>query len=183
VSAGLFLITGCSGGGKSTLLAELARQGLDCVPEPGRRIIAAEADPASPRLPWNDPAGFARAALALAEADFAAAAARPGPVVFDRGVLDALVALAHAGGRVPDRARAERFRYAPPVFLAPPWPALFARDAQRHHDLPQAEAEFARLVAALAGLGWPVAILPRVSVTARADLVRRQIAGQAGGRA
>jgi predicted ATPase len=33
------VISGCSGGGKSTLLAELARRGHAVVEEPGRRIV------------------------------------------------------------------------------------------------------------------------------------------------
>jgi predicted ATPase len=34
------VISGCSGGGKSILLGELALRGLATAPEPGRRIIA-----------------------------------------------------------------------------------------------------------------------------------------------
>ena len=33
------ILSGCSGGGKSTLLAELARRGFATVEEPGRRIV------------------------------------------------------------------------------------------------------------------------------------------------
>ena len=34
------VISGCSGGGKSTLLSELGRRGYGTVEEPGRRITA-----------------------------------------------------------------------------------------------------------------------------------------------
>lgn len=167
--AGRFLITGCSGGGKSALLAALAARGLATVPEPGRRIVAAEPDPASPRLPWNDPAGFARAALAMAQADYRAAPA--GPVLFDRGVLDALAGLAHATGQPLDRALARAYRYDPPVFLAPPWPEIYVTDPERRHGLSEAQAEYLRLAAALADLGWTVAELPRAPVAARVEWV------------
>jgi len=33
-------ISGCSGGGKSTLLAELRRRGFVTIDEPGRRVVA-----------------------------------------------------------------------------------------------------------------------------------------------
>jgi predicted ATPase len=36
------VISGCSGGGKSTLVAELARRGYASVEEPGRRIVEDE---------------------------------------------------------------------------------------------------------------------------------------------
>jgi predicted ATPase len=36
------LITGCSGGGKSTLISMLNEKGFNTVTEPGRRIVAEE---------------------------------------------------------------------------------------------------------------------------------------------
>lgn len=175
------LLTGCSGGGKSTLLAELARRGFDHVTEPGRRIVEAGIDPDSPRLPWNDPVCFARTALRMAEADFRAAAGRPGPVIFDRGVLDALVALAHATGRPLDRARALACRYDAPVLLAPPWPEIFATDPGRRHGLADAVAEHDRILAALHLLGWPFRTLPKLPVAGRAALVAGWLSGACGG--
>ncbi len=49
----LVVISGCSGGGKSTLLAELARRGHAVVEEPGRRIVAQELARGGPALPWG----------------------------------------------------------------------------------------------------------------------------------
>lgn len=89
----LIVISGCSGGGKSTLLAELARRGYSTVEEPGRRIVRAELAGTGEALPWIDPEAFARRAIALALADLAAAQQLAGDVFFDRGVVDAAVAL------------------------------------------------------------------------------------------
>jgi predicted ATPase len=36
------ILSGCSGGGKSTLLAEFGRRGHSIVEEPGRRIVKQE---------------------------------------------------------------------------------------------------------------------------------------------
>ena len=46
-----FVLSGCSGGGKSTLLAALARRGFATVEEPGRRIVAEETE----RSTYADP--------------------------------------------------------------------------------------------------------------------------------
>ncbi len=46
------VLSGCSGGGKSTLLAELRRRGHACVEEPGRRIIQEEARNGGQAVPW-----------------------------------------------------------------------------------------------------------------------------------
>ena len=45
------VISGCSGGGKSTLLAELGRRGHSTVEEPGRRIVAQELQQGGRALP------------------------------------------------------------------------------------------------------------------------------------
>jgi len=56
------VISGCSGGGKSTLLSELKRRGHAVVDEPGRRIIAEEMGSGGQALPWVDLAAFAERA-------------------------------------------------------------------------------------------------------------------------
>jgi len=60
------LISGCSGGGKSTLLDELARQGLATIGEPGRRVVRDELASAGDALPWIDALAFVRRIIAMA---------------------------------------------------------------------------------------------------------------------
>ena len=67
------VISGCSGGGKSTLLAELAGRGYAVVEEPGRRIVQEELAASGAALPWVDAAAFAGRAMAVALADRVAA--------------------------------------------------------------------------------------------------------------
>jgi predicted ATPase len=67
------VISGCSGGGKSTLLEELAARGYAVVEEPGRRIVQEELAGNGAALPWVDAAAFARRAIAVALADREAA--------------------------------------------------------------------------------------------------------------
>lgn len=63
------LISGCSGGGKSTLLNELRVRGHHVVEEPGRRIVREELAGDHRALPWVDPAAFARRAIEVTLAD------------------------------------------------------------------------------------------------------------------
>ena len=51
-------ISGCSGGGKSTLLSELRRRGF-AFDEPGRRIVADELKRCGRALPWVEAVAFA----------------------------------------------------------------------------------------------------------------------------
>ena len=160
------MLSGCSGGGKSTLLAELARRGFAVVAEPGRRIIAEARAGDGTTLPWVDAAAFARRALAMSAADHAAA---QGLTFFDRGVVDAAVAIAATGGEPPAAAIA-RHRYHR-LFLAPPWPEIYVNDADRRHSLETALADHARVRQAYLDAGYDPVMLPRDTVAARADFV------------
>jgi predicted ATPase len=62
-------ISGCSGGGKSTLLVELGRRGYSIVEEPGRRILKDQLQGEGSALPWVDATAFARRAIAMALSD------------------------------------------------------------------------------------------------------------------
>jgi predicted ATPase len=170
------ILSGCSGGGKSTLLQALAERGFTVVPEPGRRIVAAELTGAGAALPWIDPAAFARRAMALALDDLAAHRDAPGWVVFDRGLVDAAAALEHATGA----SAAEIVRTSPPlyrtVFLTPPWPEIYVADRERRHGFEEAVAEYERLAALYPALGFQVVVLPKASVAERVDLVEQTLA-------
>lgn len=165
------LITGCSGGGKSTLLAALGSRGYETIPEPGRRIVEAESAGTGQNLPWVDMKAFANSALCMARNDLAASDSRSGFVFFDRGVVDAAVALQFAGGAPYRKTLGVSLHYSKTVFLAPPWPEIFTRDATRKHCFEAASEEFNRLEVALLDLGYDVCTLPKISVEDRANYV------------
>lgn len=164
----LIVISGCSGGGKSTLLAELARRGYRTVEEPGRRIVREALQSGGSALPWLDADAFIRRVLALAREDFQAAQAEPGWIFFDRGLVDAASGLESLTGE-PLQVSLGGVRYHRHVFLTPPWPEIYATDAERRHDLVEAEAEYVRLLEVYPALGYDVTVLPKVDVLRRAD--------------
>jgi predicted ATPase len=170
------VISGCSGGGKSTLLAELAQRGYATVDEPGRRVVEQELQSGGDALPWLDPAAFARRALELAIADRAACRAQ-GWVFFDRSVVDAAAAIEHVTGEIALEALGRAYRYNECVFLAPPWPEIYATDGARRHGVAEAIAEYQRLATAYPGLGYEVMTLPKTCVAERADFVLATLAG------
>jgi predicted ATPase len=165
------VISGCSGGGKSTLLAELRRRGHNAVEEPGRRIVREELKAGGRALPWADAEDFLRRTIDTAIADLEAAKAKPGWVFFDRGVVDAASALEHLTGKPMLETMGRSYRYHPAVFLAPPWPEIYVNDPERRHGFDAGVAEFERLERAYPMLGYRVILLPRASAAERADLV------------
>ncbi len=165
------LISGCSGGGKSTLLEELRRRGHAVVEEPGRRIIAAARASGEDVLPWSNPEAFLRRAIETALADRTAAAALPAPVFFDRGLIDAASGLEALTGIPVLRPLAEAHPSHSRVIFAPPWPEIYGTDPDRPHRLDAAVAEHDRLARDYGALGNELLVLPKVGVQARAAFV------------
>lgn len=167
----LVVISGCSGGGKSTLLAELCARGYAVVEEPGRRIIQQERNGDGAALPWVDGARFARRAMSMALADIASAPERLDWIFFDRGVVDAATSLQHITAEPVLTTIVEPRLYHRQVFLTPPWSEIYVMDADRQHNFEAATTEYARLLEAYAMLGYDLCLLPKVDIAARADYV------------
>ncbi|MEM8632251.1 MAG: AAA family ATPase [Pseudomonadota bacterium] len=163
------LISGCSGGGKSTLIGALAAQGYPTFAEPGRRIVRKELESGGTALPWVAATRFAEHCARRAMVDYDAAPA--GLSFFDRSFLDAAAGFERAAVAVPDwlaHALRQR-RYAPVVYLTPPWPEIYESDAERQHDLKEAEIEYRHLTSFLPAQGYAVRLLPKLPVEGRVN--------------
>lgn len=168
------VISGCSGGGKSTLLFELGRRGYTTIEEPGRRIVREELENGGAALPWVDGIAFARRAIAMALDDRAAATKKRGLVFFDRGLIDAAVALEHLTGEPMTQLLAEH-RYHARAFFVPPWTEIYGNDTERRHTFDEAVAEYERLTDGYRSLGYEIVLLPRATVTERLQAILRSV--------
>lgn len=175
----LIVITGGPGSGKSTLIAALAAEGFRAMPEAGRAIIQDQVAIGGTALPWADRVLFAELMLAADIRSYLEALALSGPVLFDRGIPDVAGYLRLCG--LPIGAHVERagrsFRYARQVFIAPPWPEIFAQDAERKQSLDEAEATYRAMVAVYSALDYDLVELPLAPVAERVGFVRARIGG------
>ena len=169
------LLSGCSGGGKSTLLNELRARGHHVVEEPGRRIVKQELERGGDALPWIDAAAFARRAIQVAMSDRELARSQRGWVFFDRGLIDAVSALEEMTGEGMLPVFGAQHRYHRKVFLAPPWPEIYQSDTDRRHGFEAGVAEFERLERVYPALEYEVIMLPKVNVKERADFVLTEL--------
>lgn len=169
------ILSGCSGGGKSTLLEELKHHGFQTVPEPGRRIVESEMRAEGTALPWVNLEAFSRRAIKMASRDRRCMTASRGWVFFDRGLVDAALALEHATGEPVARTLDREDRYHQQVFMTPPWPEIFLTDSERKHSLTEAIAEYDRLIALYSALGYETILLPKIDVVARADFLMTRL--------
>jgi len=88
----LFVISGCSSGGKSSLLSELQHRGYAVIPEVGREIVKEQLAIGGEIIPWQKPKEFCELLISRSIQAYDAARRMPstkGQVVFfDRSFLE-----------------------------------------------------------------------------------------------
>ncbi|WP_144401721.1 AAA family ATPase [Isoalcanivorax pacificus] len=176
------VLSGGPGAGKTTLLNALGQAGFPVVPESGRAIIQAQQQQGGRALPWADRQAFARAMLARDSAHYAANDDAEGWVFFDRGIPDirgyCRVAEIEEPPALDDGIT--RCRYYPTVFLAPPWPAIYAQDAERRQDFATATTTFEHMRRVYTESGYRTLLLPCCDVAGRRDFVLRALEAGSG---
>jgi predicted ATPase len=172
------VITGCSGGGKSSLLAELARRGHSVFEEPGRQIVREQLYIGGDALPWQDAHKFVELTVSRSMHAMIEAARADRLAFFDRGIVDQVSGLEHLKWPVPAHLEtaAQRFRYFEKVFVAPPWLEIFHNDAERRHSFDEAAASYPALLATYRRLEYETIEIPKTSVAMRADFVLERVA-------
>lgn len=172
------IISGCSGGGKSTLLAELEQRGYRVFAEPGRRIIQEEMLASGQAVPWVDMTAFLNRAIEMSQNDYLSAPVDSNQwIFFDRGLIDVTAALEELTNQPQLTVLRKQYRYHSTVFLTPPWPEIYVKDAERRHDINAAKIEFERLKRTYPALGYKVLLLPKTGIKERADFVLETLAG------
>lgn len=176
-SSRLHVVTGGPGSGKTTLVEALATAGVATVPEAGRAIIRDQVAIGGRAVPWEDAGLYAELMLARDLAAWHGARKATGPVVLDRGVVDIAGYLTLIGRTVPDHVRRaiDTCRYAPAVFIAPPWREIYGTDDERRQDWAEAVATHDAMVAAYTGAGYALVHLPTAPVAERVAFVRARI--------
>jgi predicted ATPase len=177
ISAKLVVLSGCSGGGKSSLLDEMARRGYHVAPEPGRQVVKEELQAGGDGLPWINVARFVELCVLRGTQFYETASKQDTVTIFDRSILDNTTGLGRLGLPMPAHyVEALRvYRYSETVYLVPPWKELFRNDTERRHSFAEAEAEYDWLLKAYKENGYTTVVVPKASVPARADFMEDQI--------
>ncbi|MFK7824155.1 MAG: AAA family ATPase [Oligoflexales bacterium] len=169
----IFVLSGCSGGGKSTLLSELAGYGYSIIPEPGREIVKEQTVISGPALPWKNLDKFLELALSRYIFRFNSEPKNGKPVFADRSIIDAV--LLNSAQPSYFQAAARKFRYNKTVFLVPPWPELFKADSERKHSYKDAVKEYDELVAKYKKYGYKTILVPKTNVKERASFILEHV--------
>ena len=171
------IISGCSGGGKSTLVSALASKGFQTVPEAGRIIVREALAISSDALPWMYRKNFAEKLAAFAIQQFHATADLNGLIFFDRSVIEALVYSQMHNFEMPVwlGQAVWNCRYDDPVFVVPPWQNIFVEDEERRHSFAEAVTEYNVLLKAFIEFGYKVCEVPRMANKDRVEFILSKI--------
>jgi predicted ATPase len=173
------VITGGPGAGKTTLLAEFAARGYPTVAESARAIIAERLARGASRRP--DPLVFARDILRRDIAQYVRQQHTSTWVFFDRGVIEA-IGMVHEAAPLPApelHALLAAYPFSSPVFILPPWEAIYTTHAERDQSFADALGVHARLEQWYGACGYRLREVPRLPVPQRADHILRILAESA----
>lgn len=169
----MIVISGCSGGGKSSLVGALAQRGFGVRLEAGRQIVKEQLLIDGDGLPWKSPERFVELTVSRGAHQFNTVRPDEGTVFFDRSIVDTATFLARIGRETPPHlcAMLERYRYHSTVLMVPPWEEIFQTDPERRHGFEEAVEEYDWLLTAYQKLGYENLVLPKVPITQRVDFV------------
>ena len=167
------VISGCSGGGKSTLLSELASRGYLTIAEPGRQIVKEQTAINGNGCPRINLEKFLDLALSRYLLQFNSQIEQQQLVFFDRSIIDSVQLSASQPEYFQNAA--QKFRYNHIVFLVPPWEEIFLNDPERTHSFVSAKKEFEELLVKYKSFGYETVLVPKVSIKDRADFILQKL--------
>lgn len=177
INPNLFVVSGGPGAGKTTVLQELAGRGYRFAPEIARLIIQEEVQSNGTAVPSGDREAYTLLMLERSVQSYLSHTPAPGPTFSDRGIPDTLCYARLIGltnqESILDACR--QYRYAPVVFLAPPWKEIYKTDHERRQDFGEAESTYEQMLQVYRECGYTISELPKTKPAARADFILEQI--------
>jgi predicted ATPase len=113
---------------RKVYVAALKRRGFTVFEETGRQIVKEQQFLEGNALPWTNPLQFVELSVSRSIHPMVVAARLNQRSFFDRGIVDVISFLEHLSLPIPlylENA-VKQLRYHRRVFVAPPWPEIFA---------------------------------------------------------
>jgi predicted ATPase len=174
------VITGCSGGGKSTIIKALRVRGFHCVDEAGRQIVREQLQIGGDGVPWQNQEKFRELLLSRYMFVFEQTRESIRPVFFDRAIPEIVGFSRVSSTPTPPHisAAAQIYRYAPKVFMVPPWKEIFRNDDERRHSFEDGVREYDLLLQIYPECGYELVEVPKAPVAERIDFILCHIRSQ-----
>jgi len=172
----IYVITGGPGFGKTLLVEELKQSGYQCSGEFARDLILSQQESGGDILPWKNAKLFQQNILQKRIAFFDSVP--DNSIAFaDRGIPDQLAFARYRSFGIPEvlSDRSLKYRYAPQVFVTPPWAEIFTNDTIRSETFEEATRIHEFIVETYIGLNYQVIELPLLPVRQRMEYLLETI--------
>ncbi|MGS4344246.1 AAA family ATPase [Myroides odoratus] len=166
-----YIFTGGPGSGKSTVIEALAQLGYAVVPEVGRTIIQQQIQIQGKGLPWDDKQLFFEHMFDASLVDYQQQSHQL--TFFDRGLLDSIgyATLEHLSVNATQYKIAQQTPYAIPVFIFPPWKAIYTTDTERKQDFALAVQTYETMRTTYESFGYQLMEVPCTTVEKRVEFI------------
>jgi predicted ATPase len=172
----LIVISGCSSGGKSTLITELSQQGYSVMSEAGREVYRKYGKISDHNTP-EDEIMLCDKIIEKNVANYHLAMQiknpKSGAVFLDRCFLECINYYQNLGLNDSNKYDdiVTELRYFPTILMAPPWEDIYVNDTERQHKFETGVEEYKRLLIAYPQYGYELLELPLAGVKERVAFV------------
>ncbi|UIR56964.1 AAA family ATPase [Sphingobacterium sp. SRCM116780] len=172
-----YIITGGPGVGKTTLIHELERKKMNCVPEVARVIIKDQIKNNGKALPWQDPEEYSKLMLSYSIQDFIKLSNTDELYFFDRGIPDTYgyARLMNFNDDENLTHAVNKYRYNKMVFILPPWEEIYEQDNERQQDFQVAKETYQVMKDSYVRLGYSLIEVPHLPPAERVDFILSMI--------
>lgn len=172
----IYVITGGPGFGKTQLIEALKQLGYHCSGEFARDLILSQQESGGEILPWKNPKLFQQEVLQKRIAFFDSVP--DGSIAFaDRGIPDQLAFARYREFGAPESLSScvQEYRYAPKVFVTPPWPEIFVNDVIRSETFEEALQIHEIIVKTYINLNYQIIELPLLPLKQRINYLLQNL--------
>jgi predicted ATPase len=164
----IYIITGGPGFGKTALIEALKADGYLCSDEYARDLIISQQKINGNILPWKQPRLFQQEILSRRISFFESVPDRE-TAFADRAIPDQLAFARYKGFGSPGilEEAARQYRYAPIVFVTPPWREIFVNDSIRTETFDEAQKLHEIILETYKNLNYQIIELPLVPISER----------------
>lgn len=156
-----FIITGCPGSGKTTLIRSLRNLGFICVEEPARQVIAEQRAVQGDGISDKNTTPFTELILSRSLESYKKYVGSSVPIIFDRGIPDVIGYAKLFGLDIKKFENSAKIHpYNRSVFIAPPWEEIYSTDDERKMTFEETAQFHELLERAYLDLGYQLIELP-----------------------
>ncbi len=170
------ILTGAMGSGKSTIINEIMKKDIKCIPEPARQILKEQRAIQADGVPEINSALFNQLMLSRSTKNYLDFLHKNKLIIFDRGIPD-MIAYGELFGidiKIYKKS-SELYRYNKNIFCLKGWEEIYTTDDERKMDFQSANEFGEKIYRIYRQLGYNIITVPLISIKGRVDFILNKI--------